>query len=342
MAHDPTYTNFHVARGSAEDENVYSNFCNHQRGSAALRGKQGWRREVTCGGWTILCGRACIIYSTVAIIFFTTLFLLISCLASVKELNKKMDKPHREISQLSELRQTIQAEMIHLNSSVSQLSELRQTIQAEMIHLNSSVSQLGENPQTTQDEVTSLSSTVSQLKELWRNIQAETNSSVSQLSELRQTIQAEMTHLNSSVSQLRELRQTIQAEMIHLNSSVSQLSELPQTIRTEVNHLNSTVSQLREEVKRLNSSGCNDLYQNVSTFSGKCCFSSDKSGCYNADKQCTLIELQIAVDNKGRAKVYSKTDYSNSDSTGTQVDTTSVSSITATSLDQGNSRTQGD
>ncbi|XP_072925537.1 uncharacterized protein [Hemitrygon akajei] len=321
MAHDPTYTNFHVARGSAEDENVYSNFCNHQRGSAALRGKQGWRREVTCGGWTILCGRACIIYSTVAIIFFTTLFLLISCLASVKELNKKMDKPHREISQLSELRQTIQAEMIHLNSSVSQL---------------------GENPQTTQDEVTSLSSTVSQLKELWRNIQAETNSSVSQLSELRQTIQAEMTHLNSSVSQLRELRQTIQAEMIHLNSSVSQLSELPQTIRTEVNHLNSTVSQLREEVKRLNSSGCNDLYQNVSTFSGKCCFSSDKSGCYNADKQCTLIELQIAVDNKGRAKVYSKTDYSNSDSTGTQVDTTSVSSITATSLDQGNSRTQGD
>ncbi|XP_059846894.1 uncharacterized protein LOC132405930 [Hypanus sabinus] len=295
MAHDPTYTNFHIARGSAEDENVYSNFCNHQRGSAALRGKQGWRREVTCGGWTILCGRACIIYSTVAIIFFTTLFLLISCLTSVKNLNKKMENTHKEM--LTKMM------AIHNNLTLNQQT----------------VPQLGEHPHTTPDEVTRLNSTVSQLKELWRTIQAEMNNSVSQLSKLQQTIQAEVTRLNSSVSQL---------------------SELPQTVRTEVNHLNSTVSQLREEVKRLNSSGCNDLYQNVSTFSEKYCFSSDKSGCCNAGKNCTLIKLQIAVDNEGGVKVCSKTNDSNSDSTETRHETTSVSSFSATSSAQGNSRTQ--
>ncbi|XP_072104192.1 uncharacterized protein [Mobula birostris] len=266
MARDPTYTNFHVAHGSGEDENVYSNFCNHQRGSAALQGKQGWRREVTCGGWTILCGRACIIYSIVAIIFLITLFLLISCLAYVKNLKIMM----------AEIEDT------H--------NEMERNITVKWGNL-------------------------AQNQETFSSMEAKLNATMKMLTQTQNEILSMATGINNTLSDLNRTQEKISSMEAKLNATMKMLNQTQNERHTDL--------------------------QNMNSFTGKCCLSLDESGCCNAGKQSPSIKIQIAVDNKGMEQVCSRTKDSTSVSTETQPETTSVSSVTTTSLDQGSSKTEG-
>ncbi|XP_072104193.1 uncharacterized protein [Mobula birostris] len=209
---------------------------------------RGWRREVTCGGWTILCGRACIIYSIVAIIFLITLFLLISCLAYVKNLKIMMaeiEDTHNEISSME----------AKLNATMKMLTQ-------------------------TQNEILSMA-----------------------------------TGINNTLSDLNRTQEKISSMEAKLNATMKMLNQTQNERHTDL--------------------------QNMNSFTGKCCLSLDESGCCNAGKQSPSIKIQIAVDNKGMEQVCSRTKDSTSVSTETQPETTSVSSVTTTSLDQGSSKTEG-
>ncbi|XP_072104194.1 uncharacterized protein [Mobula birostris] len=206
---------------------------------------RGWRREVTCGGWTILCGRACIIYSIVAIIFLITLFLLISCLAYVKNLKIMM-------------------------------AEIEDT------H-----------------------------NEMERNITVKWGN-------------------------LAQNQETFSSMEAKLNATMKMLTQTQNEILSMATGINNTLSDLNRTQEKRHT----DL-QNMNSFTGKCCLSLDESGCCNAGKQSPSIKIQIAVDNKGMEQVCSRTKDSTSVSTETQPETTSVSSVTTTSLDQGSSKTEG-
>ncbi|XP_069779036.1 uncharacterized protein [Narcine bancroftii] len=104
MAYNPTYTNFQVVHRSREIENVYSNFCSHQRHSTDHQGKRGWTEDITCGGWTIHCGKVCILYFILAMTFLITLTLLIVGLVKINKLAtdlKEIKVKQNEFKQLA-------------------------------------------------------------------------------------------------------------------------------------------------------------------------------------------------------------------------------------------------
>ncbi|XP_051897970.1 uncharacterized protein LOC127584957 isoform X4 [Pristis pectinata] len=247
MAHDPTYTNFQVARGSREDDNVYSNFCNHQRRSDIHRGKQGWTGEVSCGGWTFLCGKACIFYFILVISFLITLILLITCLVNISSL----------------------------------ATNVRDT-QEKLTQIKTTVSSLATNVRDTQEKLTQIKTTVSSLA----------------------------TNVNDT---LEKLNQT-QREVLSLATNV-----------------NDTLKTLTKTQREGTDMHC---FINGSSCGGRCCLLLKQLDGRKADKLCPSIEVRLVTNNKGKEQDCSETNTDNSNSIGTQYETTSVSGVTASSDDQ--------
>ncbi|XP_051897967.1 uncharacterized protein LOC127584957 isoform X1 [Pristis pectinata] len=268
MAHDPTYTNFQVARGSREDDNVYSNFCNHQRRSDIHRGKQGWTGEVSCGGWTFLCGKACIFYFILVISFLITLILLITCLVNISSL----------------------------------ATNVRDT-QEKLTQIKTTVSSLATNVRDTQEKLTQIKTTVSSLA----------------------------TNVNDTLEKLNQTQREVSSLATNVNDTLEKLNQTQREVLSLATNVNDTLKTLTKTQREGTDMHC---FINGSSCGGRCCLLLKQLDGRKADKLCPSIEVRLVTNNKGKEQDCSETNTDNSNSIGTQYETTSVSGVTASSDDQ--------
>ncbi|XP_078090788.1 uncharacterized protein LOC144507529 isoform X3 [Mustelus asterias] len=109
LPHEPTYSNFHILHGTREEESIYNNFSNPCRRSRWDGELGGCGREISCGGCSILRGKACFLFLILGISFFVTFVLLMVCISSISTFQGQMERQMELMTNLSKMQYHIES-----------------------------------------------------------------------------------------------------------------------------------------------------------------------------------------------------------------------------------------
>ncbi|XP_067877313.1 C-type lectin domain family 10 member A-like isoform X2 [Heterodontus francisci] len=291
MSHEPTYSNFHILRGTADNDSTYNNFYSHRQRcnqEQVYEVKQGCGRKLSCGELPIVWGKACFLFLILGISFFMTFILLMIGLSGVIALRAEMKGELRQLKDKLNENQNTTSQITHqvgeksnTNSTVYAVIALRAEMKGELRQLK--------------DKLNEIQNTTSQITHQ-EGEETNTNSTVYAVSalrtEMKEGLHKLMTKLNETQTRTSDVKTNIPEPIM----APFGLKQSDSEICKEVKMI------LRMSITGVSAGKCPGKGQ---FFNGKCYdFSSNHLDWHRANESCQSMGYQLAEINNAMEQAF--------------------------------------